>query len=145
MAIIDSKIAEEAQRQAREYAQRNDTAASQDWQQPPPAYEEATVATASSSSQAAQSSVCALSTEEQQQQSPLSRPRYRDPNESISSDESMPLLTRRQEQRLRKKLKFKSRVKKGLRYIIATLLLACIALLFLDLTGLLDPDGVSGH
>lgn len=42
-------------------------------------------------------------------------------------------------------MKFKSRVKKSLRFVIATLLLACVALLFLDLTGLLDSDEVSGR
>jgi hypothetical protein len=137
MAIIDSKIAEEAQRQAREYAQRNDTAgASQDWQVPPPAYEEASTATSSTSQPLASSTDVAQGSEEQP-----SRSRQRGGDaESMSSDETLPLLTRRQEMRLRKKLHRRSKLKKVLRFIIMTLCMAAIILLVLKFFGSVGDD-----
>lgn len=135
MAIIDSKLAEETFRQAREYAQRNDTAtagvASQDWQQPPPAYEEASGSSqnAPQSRNASDGVVDANATGE-----------VEEADQSEQSDENTPLLSRRRRQFLKKSQRARRKIKKGLLFISISLLLACIALLLFDITGLLDKD-----
>lgn len=132
MAIIDSKLAAEESRRAREYAERNDTPTavhSQDWQQPPPAYEEAS----GSSQRAPQNRNGAQG---------VVNHAVGEMEDSEQSEESTPLLSRHRRQNLKKRLRVRHKIKKGLLFISISLLLACIALLLLDIVGLLDSDDI---
>ncbi|UZJ57301.1 hypothetical protein CBS101457_006621 [Exobasidium rhododendri] len=157
MAIIDSKVDEDAQRQAREYAARNDTAGALDWQQPPPAYEEASSSFSSSSATAATPATVSSSSRPSQSPSnrtevgihPQERPsrssrrtsqREMLRTDSDASDESLPLLTTRQRQRIKRKLRFTKMFCRHIRSLGIILIFLLVILFVLRKFGLLKRD-----
>lgn len=159
MAIINAKrieAEEEAERNDRrnveEYASRHDTA----WQQPPPAYEEAAAEASASRNTRPADETNASERENVQEEmgfrqqnrernTERRRERRRDQStrfiegdieregEIESDQESMPLLTRRQNILLKKKLRFNSKYRRSCRFMAALLLIAIVILLFFDL------------
>jgi cobalamin biosynthesis Mg chelatase CobN len=145
MAIIDRKLNEEAQREAAEYAERNDTAAAPHWDEsmpPPPTYEEAVPSSSTGSPAQGQngrqntSEASAASSSSRDPRRSRRSERLSTDTDSVESDESMPLLTNRQKRRLKRKMRSVDRMKKGCRFIGASLLLACVVVLILKLVRL---------
>jgi hypothetical protein len=128
--IVDRKLDEEAERQAREYAQRNDTSAL-DWQHPPPAYEEAPSGSSSSNTRPPPSHPSQVTEQAEGSQQGLRVPERA--SDEVLDDESIPLLPGRRVNG--KRLKARIRIKKVLFMVAVLLVNALVVLLILKLTG----------
>lgn len=163
MAIIDRKLDDDAARAAMEYAARNDTAVNQDWQQPPPAYEELRGSTSGGSHHphsvhhgrnerdGRREGEFGSGEEGRARRGEEGRARTSSSQDhsvqdtEVESDENTPLLSRRQRLFLHKKREARRKIKRGIRFTAASLLLACVALMLLKAAGLLEKDDVSNE